>query len=121
MSNLGQRQIVIGLIPETKQRAICIVRRQHHRAYHETFFTVRQILEGKVHASLVIGKLDDQASRVPADRRILDVLEVGHHLPEVFFDFGVCRWGVSEEPENQAPKLVTSGFGLASLAWSLPG
>src|SRR5208282_2085799 len=59
MPNLGQCKIVVRLIPEAKQRAISIVRSEHQGTNHETFFAVRQIPERKVHASLVVGKLDD--------------------------------------------------------------
>src|SRR5256885_16364682 len=85
-SNLVKCQIVVGFIPETKYRAISIVGGKHQGAYHETFFAVGQILERKVHASLIVGKLDDQASRISADRRVLDVLQVGHHLLEILVD-----------------------------------
>ena len=95
--NLGQCKIVVGFIPEAKHRAVRVVRGKHQGAYHETFFAVGQILKWKTHASLLAGKLDDQTSRVCANHRILDVLQVGHDLLEILVDPGIGRWRVSQE------------------------
>jgi hypothetical protein len=39
--------------------------------------------------------LDDEASRVFANHRILDVGQVGHYLLKVLIDLAVGGWGVS--------------------------
>src|SRR5439155_24211444 len=97
VSNLGQRKIIVRFIPETKHRAIGFVRGKHQSTYHETFFTVSQILKRNAYAALAIGELDDKASRVFANHRILDVFQVGHYLLEIIFALGISSRCVSQE------------------------
>src|SRR5258708_3746252 len=95
--NLGQRKIIIGFIPETKQRSVSFVRGKHHGADHETFLPIGQILKGEAYTPLLAGKLDDQALRVGANLGILDVLQVGNDLLEILVDLGIGGWRVRQE------------------------
>ena len=58
MANLGKCKVIVGFIPETKHRAVSVIRGKNQGANHEAFLAVRQILEGQSHASLIVGKLD---------------------------------------------------------------
>src|SRR5437773_2667535 len=64
MPNLGQRQVIIWLIPKTDQRSISIVRRNDRRANHKAFLAIREVCERNGDASLAVRELHLKTSRV---------------------------------------------------------
>ena len=82
-----------------------MVRGKHHGADHETLLAVGQIFERNAHGSLTVGELDDKVSRVFANHRILDVLQVGHYLLEVLIDLAVGGWRVSNQARKPRGKV----------------
>ena len=98
MTYLGQCQKIVGLIPETKHWAICLIGGEYQSAYHVAFLAIGKILERESHAALLVRKLDDQASRIFADGGILDIPKIGHHLFEITVNLGIGGWGISQDP-----------------------
>src|SRR6266487_5334915 len=90
MTNFGQREMIVWLIPKTHQRSVSIVRRKNHRANHKALFAIRQVCERNRHVSLLVRELHLKTSRVFANHRILNVFEVWHHLLEIVIDLSVC-------------------------------
>jgi hypothetical protein len=100
-----QRKIVVGFIPKTKYLAIGIDSRKHESAYHEALLAIGQILERETHVSLAVGELDDKASGVSANHRILNVFQVRHHLLEILVDLGISIWRVGKKFRKPGAKV----------------
>src|SRR6185295_7736233 len=57
--------------------------------------------------------------RVWAHDRILDVLQVGHHLPEILIDLAVCRRRVSQKARKPSRKVGDLDIRLQRLLFGV--